>query len=124
MLSSAKTDRDFDRMIDFQCQRLESHVFRKFRDQLRLDLEKSRLGFATGITDGDLIDKLYALGLRDDNLTAFLFLPVAMAGWADGVINRQEVLVANQAFESLNQLPHRKPGNFFLPGCHKGPARH
>ena len=123
MLSSAKTDRDFDRMIDFQCQRLESHVFRKFRDQLRLDLEKSRLGFATGITDGDLIDKLHAHGLRDDNLTAFLFLPVAMAGWADGVINRQEVLVANQAFESLEPAPSPEARELFSSWLTQRPSQ-
>lgn len=123
MLCDVKTDRDFDRMIDLKCQKLESQIFRKFRDELRLDLEKSRLGLATGITDEDLIGRLHAHGLRDNNLAAFLFLPVAMAGWADGPMTREEALIASKAFESLEPSPSQEARELFSSWLARRPSQ-
>lgn len=123
MLFSAKTDRDFDRMIDLKCQRMESFIYRSFQDQLRLDLEKSRLALATGFTDGHLVEKLHGLGLRDENLTAFLFLPVAMVGWVDGIMTREEAEIAEKAFQSLEPAPSREAAELFSSWLKKRPSQ-
>jgi hypothetical protein len=122
MFSSVKNDRDFDRMIDLKCHRMESHIYRTFKDQLRLDLEKSGLGLATGITDEHLIGKFHTLGLRDDNLAAFLFLPVAMAGWADGTMTREEAEIASNAFQSLEPPPSQEATRLFSSWLEKKPS--
>lgn len=102
MYAQVNTGRDYQSLVDWNCFHYESRIFAEYRRQMRKDLEKSRLSLATGLRREDWVEKLWSMGIRDDNYTALYLLPLAMVGWADGVMERKESEIAMEGVGSLN----------------------
>lgn len=86
-----------NRLLDLQFVQQEAHVVGDYRHRYVADYERSKLRQTTGISDPDLLNRLYLAGFRSDNIFAITALPVAMAAWASGALSAEEKRAADLA---------------------------
>lgn len=102
MQAQEMTGWDRQPLLEWNCHHYESRIVSEFRKRMREDLEKSRLGLAMGLRREDWIERLWSMGIREENHTALHLLPLVMVGWADGVMERGEAEKAREGVLSLN----------------------
>lgn len=68
---------------------------------------REALAAASGITDDALLDRLVALGLGPETLTALAVVPMVLVGWADGSVEKteREAILAGAKEAGLDQQP-------------------
>jgi len=63
-------------------------------EQVKQDLDatsqRAALVAATGIREDDLLDRLLAIGINTESLTAMSIVPMVLVAWADGKIDAKE----------------------------------
>jgi len=62
----------------------------KLRGVFEAKHERDELRRLTGITDNDVLDRLVALEVKGEMLTAFKLLPIIEIAWADGTLDQSE----------------------------------
>ena len=70
--------------------RKDAELVGKLKAVFHKKIEKQSIREATGITDEQLLDRLVALNLSGELMTAFELLPIIEVAWADGEVDERE----------------------------------
>jgi len=91
---------------------LEEEYFRKESAaklaKLHAAEERAALGAALGLDQGELLDRLHALGLRAQSLDALVHAPFVSVAWADGRLEESEAAAVREALDVAG-LEHGTP---------------
>jgi len=70
--------------------RRNQELLRKLREQAEHRERREALAKATGISNGELLDRLIALDVNVERAAAFTLVPVVEVAWADGEMHAKE----------------------------------
>ncbi|HVP30794.1 MAG TPA: TerB family tellurite resistance protein [Myxococcota bacterium] len=83
---------------------LEEDFFRRESEaklaKLRAKKEREALAAATGVADGELVERLHALGVRAESLEALVHAPLVSVAWADGKLDPEERSAVREAADA------------------------
>ncbi|MCC6319935.1 MAG: hypothetical protein IT438_00680 [Phycisphaerales bacterium] len=68
----------------------DAELVEKLRGVFQARREREELQSLTGITSDEVLDRLMAVQVKGEMLTAFKLLPLVEIAWADGVCDRRE----------------------------------
>jgi hypothetical protein len=68
----------------------DAELVDKLRGVFQAKVERDELARTTGITSDEVLDRLMAVHVKGEMLTAFKLLPLVEIAWADGVCEKRE----------------------------------
>jgi hypothetical protein len=89
--------RKMSRLVELKCVKSECSVRDRFRQSVIDEQERLRLSKVTGITDEDLLLRLFNAGFRAETIASLQLFPIAMVAWASGSVSEDERRAAGQA---------------------------
>ena len=90
-------------------QKKDASLLEKLREKRLADVTKEDIAQATGITDGELLERLVAMEINLQTLTALSVVPLVEVAWADGRIEKNERDAILQAADEAG-IPKDGPG--------------
>lgn len=91
---------------------LEEDYFRKESAakvaKLQAEKERAALGAALALPEGELLDQIHALGVREASIDALAHAPFVSVAWADGRLEEPEAAAVREAFDAAG-LAHGTP---------------
>jgi tellurite resistance protein len=85
--------------------RQDNLLLQRMRAAGEAQTRREALAAASGITDDALLDRLVALGLGPETLTALAIVPMVLVAWADGSVEKteREAILAGARETGLDQ---------------------
>ncbi|MGH7133486.1 MAG: hypothetical protein ACREJO_16265 [Phycisphaerales bacterium] len=100
----------------------DAELVAKLQKVFDAKMSKEELRKASGVTDEAVLDRLAALNLRGETMTAFKLLPLVELAWADGKVTKDEATAVLAAAVKVGIPPDSQGYARMKEWLDRGPA--